>query len=150
MLSVMIFQTIKEEQDYQNKLINYTNAADLQLQQDLYDEKLRLQNLAKKSSSSSGGSKPKAEKSYEVVTDYYKGKINSDTKYGTFNTQDSQGNYYQPDNVGGNKLSKTGYMGEVNGVTQNIWKYMDKNGNYQYVYWDGRYNKYMPTKNPAK
>ena len=79
---------------------------------------------------------------YEVNTAYYKGNKNKDCKYGTFS------NGYQPNNVDGKKLSKTGdtitfetktLSGQKQIVTQNIWRTSDGK---QY-YWDGRYNKYI-------
>lgn len=78
---------------------------------------------------------------YDVNTAYYKGNYNPDAQYGTF------GNGYQPNNVGGKKLSKTGntitfqtqtLSGQGQTVTQNIWKAGNK-----YYYWDGRYNAYI-------
>lgn len=81
--------------------------------------------------------------SYEVSTPYYQGNLNPDAKNGTFS------NGYQPNNVNGNKLSKTGdtivfdtvtLSGERKSVEQNIWRTSDGK---QY-YWDGRYNKYIP------
>lgn len=78
---------------------------------------------------------------YAVNTAYYKGDLNSDAKYGTFS------NGYQPNNVGGKKLSKTSntitfktntLSGQSQTVTQNIWEAGNK-----YYYWDGRYNKYI-------
>ena len=63
----------------------------------------------------------------------YTGTKNPDAKNGTFN------NGYQPDNVNGKKLSKTGITDEVNGVTQNVWK--DTSG--QKWIWDGTQNKYL-------
>lgn len=87
----------------------------------------------------------------QINTPYYQGAINPDTQYGTFNTKDSNGIKYQPNNVGGNKLSKTGKtvseMLNVIGNTgstginidnQNVWT---TNGKY-YV-WDGSLNKYV-------
>lgn len=48
-------------------------------------------------------------------------------------------NGYQPDNVGGKKLSKTGDFIYVNGVKQNVWKTEDGT---RYV-WNGEENRYM-------
>lgn len=58
---------------------------------------------------------------------------NPDAKYGTFK------NGYQPNNVGGNFLSKTGEKITVNGVEQNIWKTEDGNK----YYWDGTKGEYI-------
>ena len=48
-------------------------------------------------------------------------------------------NGYQPNNVDGSKLSKTGEQEYVNGVLQNVWK--DEEGNLWI--WDGTQNKYI-------
>lgn len=81
----------------------------------------------------------------EVNTAYYQGSLNPDAKNGTFS------NGYQPNNVGGKKLSKTGdsltfttqtLYGQKQTVTQNIWKTKDGTK----YYWDGRYNKYIEIK----
>lgn len=63
----------------------------------------------------------------------YTGTKNPDAKNGTFN------NGYQPNNVNGKKLSKSGITDVVNGVTQNVWK--DTSG--QKWIWDGTQNKYL-------
>ena len=100
--------------------------------------------LAKKSASSgssgSGGSgyTNTAGGNAQVNTQYYSGSLNPDTQYGTFGTKDNNGVRYQPDNVGGSKLSKAGLTIENNGVTQNVWKTKDG----KYYYWEGRENKY--------
>lgn len=90
---------------------------------------------------SSGSSSSSIDKngSNQVNTDYYSGSINPDTKYGVFNTTDKNGVKYQPNNVGGKKLSKSGLTIENNGVTQNVWKSSDG----KYYYWEGRENKYI-------
>lgn len=62
----------------------------------------------------------------------YTGTYNKDVKNGTF----SGG--YQPNNVDGNKLSKSGKTGNINGQEQNIWKTSDG----KYYYWDGTKNRY--------
>ena len=87
----------------------------------------------------SGGSVKAGTSKAQVNTQYYSGSLNPDTKYGTFNTTDKNGVKYQPNNVGGSKLSKTGLTISNNGVTQNVWK--AKNG--KYYYWEGRQNKYI-------
>lgn len=73
------------------------------------------------------------EYSYETGVNPYTGTKNPDAKNGTFN------NGYQPNNVNGKKLSKTGITDVVNGVTQNVWK--DTKGN-KWI-WDGTQNKYL-------
>lgn len=86
---------------------------------------------------------------YEVNTAYYQGNKNPDAKYGTFS------NGYQPNNVDGKKLSKTGntitfktttLSGQNQVVTQNIWKSSDG----KYYYWDGRVNDYIPCTKTGK
>ena len=83
----------------------------------------------------SGGSK-------EVNTAYYQGSKNPDCKNGTFS------NGYQPDNVNGKKLKKTGdtitietqtLYGQKQKVVQNVWKTSDGTK----YYWEGRQNKYI-------
>lgn len=88
-------------------------------------------------------------KNYQVNTAYYKGNINPDTKYGVFNTADSKGTKYQPNNVGGNRLYDSGFnmslstktlAGESKKVNQKVWTTSDG----KLYYWDGRQNKYIP------
>lgn len=61
------------------------------------------------------------------------GTVNADVKYGTFGQ-----NGYQPDNIGGQKLTKTGETAIVNGHEQNVWKLPDGT---QWV-WDDTVNRY--------
>lgn len=63
----------------------------------------------------------------------YTGATNPDIQHGTFS------NGYQPDNVGGQKLSKSGITDTINGVTQNVWKTPDGT----LWIWDGTQNKYL-------
>lgn len=63
----------------------------------------------------------------------YTGTKNSDVKNGTFS------NGYQPNNVNGQKLSKSGITDVVNGVTQNVWQTKDGT---KWI-WDGTQNKYL-------
>lgn len=63
----------------------------------------------------------------------YTGSVNPDAKNGTFS------NGYQPNNVNGKKLSKSGITDSVNGVTQNVWQ--DTEGTLWI--WDGTQNKYL-------
>ena len=69
----------------------------------------------------------------QTGTNPYTRTKNPDTKYGTFD------NGYQPNNVNGKKLSKTGQTDVVNGVTQNVWKTPDGT---KYI-WDGTKNAYL-------
>ena len=73
------------------------------------------------------------EKTYAPGINPYTSTRNSDVKYGTFS------NGYQPNNVKGKKLSKTGDFVWVNGVKQNVWKTKDGT---RYV-WDGEENQYV-------
>ena len=83
----------------------------------------------------------------QVSTAYYQGAKNKDCQYGTFS------NGYQPDNINGQKLTKTGETttvktsikygdnkGQKVSVTQNIWKTPDGK---KWI-WDGVNNKYVP------
>lgn len=70
---------------------------------------------------------------YEKGINPYTGTRNADTKNGTFS------NGYQPNNVGGDKLKKTGDFVYVNGVKQNVWQTSDGT---RYV-WDGTENRYF-------
>lgn len=71
-------------------------------------------------------------KTVEVGLNPYTGTKNSDAKYGVFD------NGYQPNNVGGSKLSKSGLTDEMNGRTQAIW--LDEDG--MAWIWDGTRNRY--------
>lgn len=71
-------------------------------------------------------------KTVEVGLNPYTGTKNSDAKYGVFD------NGYQPNNVGGSKLSKSGLTDEMNGRTQSIW--LDEDG--MAWIWDGTKNRY--------
>lgn len=76
---------------------------------------------------------------FEAGVNPYTGTKNADTKKGTFN------NGYQPNNVGGKKLSKSGYTATVNGVTQNVWQTTEgtkRNPVTRYWVWDGTKNAY--------
>jgi hypothetical protein len=73
------------------------------------------------------------ERTYAPGVNPYTGTKNSDIKNGTF------GNGYQPDNINGEKLSKSGITDVVNGVTQNVWKTPDG----KLWIWDGTKNLYL-------
>lgn len=73
------------------------------------------------------------EYTYAPGVNPYTGSTNKDVKNGTFS------NGYQPNNVNGAKLSKTGITDVVNGVTQNVWKTPDGT---KWI-WDGTQNKYL-------
>lgn len=115
-----------------------------------------------KASQSSGGSSGSSKAAQLITVEGYEGKLNPNTKYGTFETLSVNGVKYQPNNVGtytykeGNKtitavntLSKAGVRvgdrkpglkgnGGNDVSKQNVWK--DKTG--KYWYWDGSINDY--------
>ena len=69
----------------------------------------------------------------EAGVNPYTNTTNPDVKNGTFS------NGYQPNNVNGKKLSKSGIQDYMNGVLQNIWKTSDG----KLWIWDGTQNKYL-------
>ena len=73
------------------------------------------------------------EYTYAPGVNPYTGGKNKDVKYGTFS------NGYQPNNINGKKLSKSGITDVVNGVTQNVWKTPDG----KLWIWDGTQNRYL-------
>ena len=88
-----------------------------------------------------------------VKTDFYKGTVNPDVQYGAFKTKDSNDFAYQPDNIGGVKLTDTGdtfvnpiefkygsKKGQKDTKTQKIWSLPDGT----LWYWEGTKNKYLP------
>ena len=91
-----------------------------------------------------------------IKTQYYSGEINPDTQYGTFNTKDENGVKYQPNNIGGKKLTSTKKKaGEIFGkdavnssgvniANQTVWKIGDKH----YI-WNGSTNKYEQIAMPS-
>lgn len=145
----------KDEREYKleiEKLEEQKRQAELEQKNWEKEYQLSLQQLYSKNSSNN---------SYElssqnISTQYYSGKINSDVQYGTFQTKDNNGICYQPNNVGGNKLSSVGkvskYFGSGNvGATganidnQNLWT---TNG--RYYIWDGSQNKYIDVTSKMK
>lgn len=92
-----------------------------------------------------------------ISTNYYSGAINPDTQYGTFpNVKDKNGVRYQPDNVGGKKLSNSSlkvkdvFIEATGGSgadlsNQSIWTTGDK-----YYVWDGSINDYIDVTNRVK
>lgn len=93
--------------------------------------------------------------SKRIKTKYYEGNINEDTKYGTFDTLDTNGVKYQPNNVAGAKLYESGYKVSdlftspnygktgANIDNQNVWKTKDG----KFYVWDGSQNKYIDMEN---
>lgn len=96
--------------------------------------------------------------SKKIQTDYYSGEINSDTRYGVFNTADKNGVKYQPDNVGGNKLKGSGY--KVSDLFGNGWQGKSgaslsnqkvwKTNTGRYYVWDGSQNSYIDVTSKLK
>lgn len=85
---------------------------------------------------------------YALQTEYYQGDYNKDCKNGTFS------NGYQPNNINGTKLNKSGatytfntktLSGKKQTVTQTVWM-----ANGKYYYWEGRDNKYKELKYNSK
>ena len=70
---------------------------------------------------------------YDIGVNPYTQTVNPDCSNGTFS------NGYQPNNVGGQKLSKSGTQDYMNGVLQTVWKTPDG----QLWIWDGTQNKYL-------
>ena len=97
------------------------------------------------SGSSGGGGTAITGNNNAVNTAYYSGSLNPDAKNGTF------ANGYQPNNINGKKLTKTGetitiktqtLYGQKQTVVQNVWKTPDG----KKWYWEGRQNKYIQIK----
>lgn len=126
---------------YNNYISQQQAAAELEFQRQQQEEANRLAWAQLRAQQASNYSFSNSDSNYQVNTAYYQGDLNPDAQYGTFN------NDYQPNNVNGQKLSKTGntitfntqtLSGQRQTVTQNIWKAGGK-----YYYWDGRYNRYI-------
>ena len=144
----------KDEREYQleiQKLEEQKRQAQQEQANWEREYQLSLKQLYAKSSSSS------SRQSYQVNTDWYRGKLNSDVKYGTFGTKDKNGVSYQPNNVGKDSNGNVKYLkssgktvaqmygaGRLTGATganidnQTVWKY----GNSYYI-WDGSQNQYI-------
>lgn len=129
------------QEAYNNYIAQQQAAAELEFQRQQQEEANRLAWAQLKAQQASSYNFSNSSPSYQVSTAYYQGNLNPDAQYGTFN------NGYQPNNVNGQKLSKTGntitfntqtLSGQRQTVTQNIWKAGSK-----YYYWDGRYNRYI-------
>ena len=70
---------------------------------------------------------------FPVGTNPYTQTVNPDIRNG------AKSNGYQPDNVGGKKLEKSGIQDYMNGVLQNVWETEDGT---RYI-WDGTKNEYQ-------
>ena len=102
------------------------------------------------SSSGSSSSSSKAANGRIIIANPYTGKVNPDAKYGVFSYNGTDSGY-QPNNVGGKKLSKSGYTaGQIfdnsaygsTGISlnnQSVWKTSDN----KYYVWDGSINDYI-------
>ena len=138
----------KAEMDYQKQR---DAVADSQWQKEFNLSQASVSRSSSGGSRSSGGSKSSSggssnaltnsAKTYAVNTAYYQGDLNPDAKNGTFS------NGYQPNNIGGKKLSKSGetvtletetLSGQKQTLTQTVWKTKDGTK----YYWEGRENKY--------
>lgn len=155
----------EEQLAFQREQFEYQKQQDALAQQNWEREYELSRNAAKSSGSSSGSSggyslnnsSLSSGNNSTISTNYYNGSINPDAQYGTFpNVKDKNGVRYQPDNVGGSKLSNSGYkvgdiFGQAVGSTgadlsnQSIWQ---TNGKY-YV-WDGSINDYIDVTSDVK
>lgn len=135
--------------DYISQQQAYANY-EAQRQEAERNYQLQLQQMRNSYSSSNFSDGGKA---YAVNTDYWQGDLNPDTKYGTFATTDKNGIRYQPNNIGGKKLTSSGktagqMFGKnavnssgVNIANQKVWK----QGNKYYI-WNGSKNQYERVK----
>lgn len=86
-----------------------------------------------------------------IAANPYTNTVNPDAQYGVFEWSENPGTGYQPNNIGGEKLSKTGKtVSEMLGTTgntgstgisvdnQNVWTVNDR-----YYVWDGSQNSYV-------
>lgn len=99
-----------------------------------------------------GSSNDKQTSKYDLVTDYWQGEYNKDAlTNGKVDPNKVLSNGYQPNNINGKPLVKTGYTidkigktisGKTKTITQNIWQTSDGK-NY---YWDGNNNQYVEYK----
>lgn len=146
---------LAEQQRQYNETLAYQKAQAAQEQANWEKEYALAKSSSSKSNNSytltnGGSSSVITDSSTQMInTPYYQGTINPDTQYGTFETTDSNGIKYQPDNVGGKKLSNSklkmkDVYSSAQGSTgvdlsnQTIWTTGDK-----YYYWDGSLNNYI-------
>lgn len=152
---------LAEQQRQYNETLAYQKAQAAQEQANWEKEYALAKSSSNKSNNSytstnSGSSSGITDTSNQMInTPYYQDTINPDTQYGTFDTTDSNGIKYQPDNVGGSKLSNSGKTvsqifgkGAITGSTganidnQSVWTTKGK-----YYIWDGSQNKYVDVTN---
>lgn len=96
----------------------------------------------------SGGGYGNSSGGQQIHTDYYKGAINPDAVHGTFGAVDKNNVKYQPNNIGGVRLTSTGAKAGNVGIATNssgvpvkdqtLWKL--RTG--QYFIWNGTKNRY--------
>ena len=124
-----------------------------QERQDEMANQLAWASMYSRGGSSGGGRSVK----YDLNTAFYNGDYNADALTdGKVDPDKVFSNGYQPNNVNGYTLKKSGTTvgekfgyGENYGMTgaslddQNIWKYKNKSGETKYVVWDGSQNKYI-------
>lgn len=159
------YQDVIAQQNYEKEQANALKQFEKELaykkQRDLISDKQFQQQLAQaKAEAAQAQARWKAEfntsqssenltSTTSIQTNYYSGPINPDTQYGTFNTKDANGVKYQPNNIGGTKLSYSGKkVSQIAGKgfknssgvdvsNQKVWK-IGK----QYYIWNGSINSY--------
>lgn len=150
-----------EQMAFQQQQFEYQKQQDALAQQNWERE----YELSKKSSSSSNSrnyttlenNSNYSNLNTTISTNYYNGTINPDVQYGTFpNVKDKNGIHYQPNNVGGSKLSNSGlkvkdvFYNAIGNTgadlsNQTIWQTNDK-----FYVWDGSINDYIEITNSVK
>lgn len=142
------YENQQAEAERQEAIRQFNLQLEYQKQQDAIKN---AQTWAQINASNAGFSNTNSSSNNTIKTNYYEGEINPDTKYGTFGTLDKNGVKYQPDNVGGEKLSNSGYkMKDLFGTgntgatganidNQKVWK----TSSGKYYTWDGSQNKYI-------
>lgn len=158
-----------EQLALQQQQLEYQKQQDALAQQNWEREYELSRSAARSSSSSSSGSSggynlsggasnsgSTSANGRTIAANPYTGTINPDAQYGVFEWSKNPGTGYQPDNIGGSKLSKSKYkVGDIFGQavgstgvdlsTQSIWQ---TNGKY-YV-WDGSINDYIDVTDDVK
>ena len=162
----------EEQLAFQREQFEYQKQQDALAQQN-WEREYELSRSAARSSSSSSGSSggyslssgksggnslsgSTSANGRTIAANPYTGTVNPDAQYGVFEWSENPGSGYQPNNVGGSSLSKSGYkvgdiFGQAVGSTgadlsnQSIWQ---TNGKY-YV-WDGSINDYIDVTSDVK
>ena len=163
---------LAEEQRQYNESMAYQKEQDA-LDQANWEKEYALAQSSKKSNSSNtnnnknnydltGNNGTLSANGKNIINNPYTNSINPDTQYGVFDTGNGSG--YQPNNVGGVKLSKSGMTvseffdstGNVGSTGVNIDNQSVWSANGKYYVWDGSQNKYIDvtsyanTKNKGK